>query len=287
MRKLKLWLAIGTLILAILACNFPSSTPTTGGGQTPQETQPSAGISPQDQAATIVALTLTAQASLIPPTATETATLAATGTPTLTSTPEKPMVYLSEATNCRTGNAKAYDLVFTLNKDRTAEVIGKDAYGQYWYIRNPDNPAQTCWLWGYYATPSGDTAALPVFTPPPSPTPVPSFTVSYSGLDTCVGWWVEFNLKNTGPVPFESVNYSIKDEDTGTTISDSVNSFTDTGGCLLSSTVSALDPGDSVNLSTNAFVYDPTGNHLTATIKLCTQNNLGGYCASQSISFRP
>ena len=37
---------------------------------------------------------------------------------------------------------------------------------------SPYNPAGgTCWLWGQYAVVSGNTATLPEYTPPPTPTP--------------------------------------------------------------------------------------------------------------------
>jgi len=49
-------------------------------------------------------------------------------------------------------------------------VVGKYSVGNYWIINNPDSSG-TCWLWGQYATVTGNTAGLPEYTPPPTPTP--------------------------------------------------------------------------------------------------------------------
>ena len=45
-----------------------------------------------------------------------------------------------------------------------AEVVGRNLNGNYWYIRNPNDSNGYCWLWGEYATVTGNFAALPVFT---------------------------------------------------------------------------------------------------------------------------
>jgi hypothetical protein len=47
-------------------------------------------------------------------------------------------------------------------------VVGSDPARNYWLITVPGSPGAVCWLWGYYATVSGDISALPAaatFTP--------------------------------------------------------------------------------------------------------------------------
>jgi hypothetical protein len=157
-----------------------------------------------------------------PPTITPTTTLSPT--PVFTVTPSVPLISVSVATNCRVGPGRVYDRVGALLVGETAEVIGRNPAGNYWYIANPDVRDGFCWLWGEYATLVGNTQALPVFTPPPTPTPVPAFGATYSGLESCNNtWWVEFRLENTGGIPFRSMLLAVADPSTNTTVSSTDN----------------------------------------------------------------
>jgi len=111
--------------------------------------------------------TLTATLS---PTVTLSPTLTLSPTITLTSTLEAPMVSVSTSTNCRTGPGTIFDIVGALMVGEQAEVVGKAEYGNYWIIKNPDGSGE-CWLWSNYATVTGPTDGLTVYTPPPTPTP--------------------------------------------------------------------------------------------------------------------
>ena len=93
------------------------------------------------------------------------------------------MATVSVNTNCRTGPGVVYDLIGALLVGEQAVVVGKYTAGNYWIINNPDSSG-TCWLWGQYATVSGNTAGLPEYSQPPTPTPTntptptPTFTPS-------------------------------------------------------------------------------------------------------------
>jgi hypothetical protein len=102
---------------------------------------------------------------------------------TLTPTQEKPMVSVSVDTNCRTGPGKIYDWIGGLLVGEKAEVVGASTDGQYWIIKNPDQNGE-CWLWGNYATVSGDTVDLPRYTPPPTPTPAFIWEGSWTSYTT-------------------------------------------------------------------------------------------------------
>jgi uncharacterized protein YgiM (DUF1202 family) len=106
------------------------------------------------------------------PTATATATATATETPlpTATATTTVPLAEVSVATNCRTGPGKIYDWVSVLPVGKQVEVVARSVYGTYWVVQNPAGPG-TCWLWGNYARVAGETANLPVWDSPPTPTP--------------------------------------------------------------------------------------------------------------------
>lgn len=280
---------VSILVLAILACNLPVAT---------------APTSDLGAAYTAAALTVAAAVNQTlvpsltappPPPASSTSLPLETFTPLptlspipfFTATSSVPLISVSVDTNCRVGPGKVYDLVGGLYVGQVAEVYGRNASNNYWYIRLPGNSSTFCWVTGQYASIVGNTAFLPIYTPPPTPTPMPSFELSYAGLDSCVGWWVELKLDNTGPMAFKSMSLSIKDLDTGTTLTDFENGFTDIDGCLASGITASLDPGDTYTISTPAFAYNPNNHRMRATVTLCTLVNQGGQCISNTINFKP
>jgi len=123
-------------------------------------------------------------------TATHTLTIvpSETLTPTITLTPtlDKPTVTVSVDTNCRTGPGKQYDSIGALLVNETAVVIGRSTDGQYWIIENPDRSGE-CWLWAYYATVTGPTEALAVYTQPPTPTPQFTWAGTWSSVNAPPG----------------------------------------------------------------------------------------------------
>ena len=106
-------------------------------------------------------------------------------TATQTSTPEPVYISVSAPTNCRIGPGNRYQRTGTLLIEDIALVIAKSPTLNYWYIENPDRSGEECWLWGEYASVVGDEKLLPVFTPPPSPTPSPAFNMSVSSFHNC------------------------------------------------------------------------------------------------------
>ena len=283
-------LSVTVLFIASLACGMPTiaiSQPNEGVALTaimqtmiPALTQTAQAVVPVDLPELPVA-TFTPET----PTLTPTATLSPT--PVFTNTPLVPQVSVSQATNCRIGPGKVYDRVGALMVGQVAEVVGRDSTGAYWYIHNPTRSNGYCWIWGQYATVSGNFAVLPVLTPPPTPTPVPAFEAAYDGKDTCVGWWVEIELSNTGGLPFKSIALTVRDTVTDAVVSLYSDSFTNIDGCLESHTKDVLDPGVSRVISSPAFAYDPVGHELRATITLCSSPGQNGMCVTQVIKFTP
>ncbi len=222
-----------------------------------------------------------------PPTASPTTT--ASPTPEFTATPSVPQISVSVATNCRTGPGKAYDRVGALLVGEVTEVYGRDLLGNYWYVANPDKPGQFCWLWGEYAALSGNTQALPVFTPPPTPTPIPDFAADYTGLEACSGsgWWVEIKLQNNGGIVFQSISLSVQDIDAKITLSMNDNLFTNRNGCSQVETKKALASGEKWIVSSPFFNYDPSGHKFRAAITLCSEDGVNGTCVTRTIEFKP
>jgi len=243
----------------------------------------------QDTPTLVPTLTFTSE----PPTATPTPTVV----PTLPFTPtaETPFITVSVDTNCRSGPGKVYDVVGALLVGEFAEVFGRDPSNNYWYILNPDgNDPEFCWVWGKYATLTGPAMLAPVFTPPPTPTatatslPTPKFTVEYTSIDSCNGfWWVELKLKNTGGIPFKSVNISIRDKVTDVVVSDTADGFINLDDCQTKSAKEILGIGETFTISTPAFKYNPESHRLFVTITLCSDKGQQGTCATEKIDFEP
>lgn len=283
-------LSVSILLIASLACVVPSVsiTPDPNLMGTIVAQTIVAGltqIAPTMTPISVISETPSSTFTPEPPTVTPTETL--TPTPLFTSTPLVPQISVSVATNCRVGPGRIYDRVGALLVGEVAEVIGRDSTGNYWYIRNPDSSSGFCWLWGEYATLTGNTSALPMYTPPPTPTPSPNFEASYGGKDTCVGWWVDLDLENTGGITFKSFSLTLRDTVTDTVLSMYADGFTDNDGCLDSTTRDNLNPGGTRTISSPAFTYDPTGHRLRATITLCSNTGQNGTCVTQVITFTP
>ena len=221
------------------------------------------------------------------PTVTETPTL--TPTVTDTPTPEVPWVYISENTNCRSGPGKVYDWLITVQQGQEAEAVAKDPLDQYWYIRRPDQESAFCWLWGRYATPEGNTASLPVFTPPPTPTPSMDFSISYhSNIGLCGAVWVlQYRVDNIGAFTFESWKTTETDHTGGSNPQDTQdNTFFEFGGCAPVNVQVDLTPGEASYVMAR-FNNDPQGHDITTKIRLCTENGLGGECLVKTFRHTP
>jgi hypothetical protein len=288
----RVYLPVIGLLFLTLACALPAVMVDTGAIST-------------SAALTVVArYTLSAEpaasASLGTPTftftpaiSTFTPTTTLSATPVLTVTPLYPQISVSVPTNCRSGPGKVYDMEGGLLVGETVQVYARDPTNNYWYIHNPDEPNDFCWVWGEYATLTGNFTLLPVFTPPPTPTVTftptvfPEFEISYTGLDSCTGWWMEFKLRNTGSITFRSVGISIRDTVTGTAIPNLTDGFIDINGCSSSTSKDSLLPNKAATISAPAFTYDPTGHKINTLITLCSNVGQNGTCVTRSIEFTP
>jgi len=194
------------LLLSTLACSF--SVDLSEGNLTVNndEASPEVGI---DATA--------AQDTEIPTEASTTASPTATASPqptqTQTPTPEPVMVGVGQDTYCRTGPASNYERKGILTTDQTARAVARDPGKTSWLIVNPENATGVCWIWGRYATPQGPADTLPVYTPPPSPTPEPVLDFNaerWAIIDYGSGVYIWFKIQNTGDIPLESVQTIIR-----------------------------------------------------------------------------
>ncbi|MEN9562973.1 MAG: hypothetical protein RIR73_1217 [Chloroflexota bacterium] len=286
------------LFVASIACSFPGQVIfdtdmiSTAAAQTVIASL--TGIAPQETSSL-------ASSTPLPPTLTSTITL--TFTPVFTATSTIAQVTVSVDTNCRVGPGVVYARVGALLVGEVAEVVGRDPTGKYWFIRNPDSNSGFCWLWGEYAVLTGSFQNLPIFTPPPTPiqtftptftptftstpTSSPNFTLSYDGLDTCSGWWLEVRVKNTGSLPFRSMEFIIKDTVTGVRHTAVTNGFEDLDGCSSNTSKDVIVSGDEFVISSPIYSYDPSGNKMRVSLTLCNRNNQKGTCVNRSLIFQP
>jgi hypothetical protein len=198
---------------------------------------------------------------------------------------------VSIATNCRSGPGQAYNILGGIQPGQFAEIVGRDTTGNYWVVRLPTNPTVICWAWNQYAIIGGNTAALPVYTPPPTPTPAPGFTVSYLGLTSCAPQYAfRFMVNNTGTITWESIRIVVTDNTTATSFTHVLDAFRSYSGCAFEMANQDLMPGESgaaANINPGQMNYDPTGHSITATVTVCSANGLGGTCVSQTLNFTP
>jgi hypothetical protein len=201
-------------------------------------------------------------------------------------------VTVSVPTNCRVGPGRTYTRVGGLQLGQVAEVVGRNAASTYWIIRNPARPSETCWLWGEYATVTGNTGSLTVYAPPlipTSPAPAARFDMDDEGLESCAGtgWWVEIGLENTGGVEFRSMILNVLDQDTDDSLTLYTDVFTNRNGCNESEIRDVLPPGASRIVSSPIFNYNPTGHRIRATVTLCTSTGQRGTCITETANLRP
>jgi hypothetical protein len=198
-----------------------------------------------------------------------------TPSPTYTSTPTpKPQVHISENTNCRYGPGSVYDLIFTYLAGDFADLIGKDEDEIYWFVQHQDQQHIDCWLWGKYATPIGKTTDLPILTPPPTPTPVVDFVITYKEVSCDI---VVVKIMNVGDLTLESWSSAFKDKDTGEKINNSSNQF-------LSGV--KIPVGKTDSLGSGTFSANPQGHKIKATITICTDDSQSGMCVTKVAEFK-
>jgi hypothetical protein len=233
------------LTFAISACNIGVSAPSS--------------ISPQQAAGTIVAATLQAQglptagliansptAASASPIASPALTLTASVTVTITATPGKVTLTIDQNSNCREGPSQNFKVVTAFVPGTKLDILGKDSANNFWLVKIP-NSEETCWVWGQYATPSGDVDAVEEVTPEASAQTVPArpgslfynYFCSAGSLNTTLTW-SDIANNETGyhvyrdgtliaDLPANATSYSDTTPYSGGSVSFSVEAYNDTG----------------------------------------------------------
>lgn len=285
-RESSLIIALTLLLLTTLACSFSvdfsEGSLTVNSGDAPEEKEGAAAAA-QD----------TGTPTDVPHPAGSTATPSPQPTQTPTPTPASVMVEVDQDTFCRTGPSSNYPEKSILHTDQAARAVARDPGETSWMIVNPDNGAENCWIWGRYATPRGPADALPVFTPPPSPTATPGLDfTAYKDFklegNTGVSFW--FRIENTGVLNLESVRTVVKSKTKpkGGKIQDQTatsmyNGFAGQRNPNDPNIQDTAEPGAKVGTKSGRmdFIY---GNTASVTITVCSQDGLSGACKTKTFT---
>ena len=240
-----------------------------------------------EQATATIELTATQTEAAPTGTPTATATETLVPEPSATITPEPPIAEVVRETNCRVGPAGNYDLVATYQVGQMLEVVAKDLGAGYWFVGNPEKPEEQCYLLAQNITISGDTTALPKFTPRPSPTAAPYFNATFKKFDTCEGEdFTLFVIENLGSVPFRSAYIKVTDQKVNKSVEQALNAFDLRVRCVLAKNIAPLEQGATGYLTSPPINWSARGNKLRAVIMLCTEKDLKGSCITQALDVK-
>ncbi len=150
--RLRIALALASLLVLILACDLPNL---------------SASDDEVDLTATITKLALETEVAH----AKETAQPGESGTSSPTANPQAyaVRVNVSVDTACRSGPGEAYENLGMLLVSDSVEVIARSEDGMFFYIQFPHAPPDNCWIWAQYAQVEGELREVAVYTAPPPP----------------------------------------------------------------------------------------------------------------------
>jgi hypothetical protein len=171
-QNLKSILAGISLILSILACNWPLEQVAP-----PNDVQTAAALTLQ--VILTPSLTATLETPIITATVSPQVTLTSSTVVSLTTTVSQtptysvPMLTVKESTNCRTGPGEEYEIVSSYSTGKQLEIVGRYDPGNFWLVKSNESPNGTCWLWGQFVEVTGSYWAVPSVTPPPTSTSAP------------------------------------------------------------------------------------------------------------------
>jgi len=189
--------------------------------------------------------------------------------------------------NCRVGPSGAYQLVVTYQAGQKLNILARDLGGGFVFAQNPAQPEEQCYILESNVKISGELAGLPQFTPPPSPTAAPDFTVEFWKYGLCKDNYVaDFIVINTGSIQFRSAYVKVTDQKKQQSVEQSLNAFDLYEGCIVAKNIAPLLPGGTGYVQSLPFKWDPRPNKQIAIIMLCTEQGLKGTCVTKTLEFR-
>jgi hypothetical protein len=305
MKRTLLFAIILLFTVSLTACNFPIGG-STGESESAAQTAIALNVALTQFAAT--------QTAAVPPVVEPSATVAMptsepyTPTPSMTAeptaTPTQGGVWLTvqENTNCRSGPGSMFSFMGLINAGQQVEAVGRSTINDYFYIKNPTNYSDYCWLWSRYSTVAGDTSILPVFTPQPTPTPAVTptntkapedFSVKYLDTQKCDPFYgIQLYVVNTGSTTWQSIRVTLVDNTASKTYTHKNNLFFGTDGCVkdVTNAQGDLTTGESSRVALvddGEFNYNPSGHSFTATVIMYSADGNLGTSVTRTINFTP
>jgi hypothetical protein len=255
------------------------------------------------QAAGTLTAIIPTETSTPTPTDSPTATPTKTPLPNVTPTLAGVWLTLPGDTDCRTGPGWAYPTLSLVKAGQLVEIMALDPTEEYYYIRDPGNFSQFCWIAKPSARVTGNLSRLPVITSTaaaafPTTTGTPAaldFYARFVGVINCKeNYGIVLYIENSGSVILHSIRVVLTDTTVNKSYLHDSNLFrgTTSDECVLD-----LDhaEGDLQNgegslvacVNGGQFNYDPAGHIFTARITLYNQDDRKGEFATKTITFIP
>ena len=282
---LQVAISLVVLLAASLACDVPGTSSKVEGNLGATETMQALATS---VAGTLEPASMGEEVSpeSAPPGPSVDESAGSSPSPTVSATPTlgAPLVSVSMDTNCRFGPGEVYDYLGALLVGEEAPVVGKLADESFWYIENPDAPPPYCWIWGMYASVSGDKSGIPILTPPPTPTEIPTPTATQMPLSFAAAEYTILHcndhafvtkVTNTGSVTIQSYSITIVHPNDGITLVNVQDFFANEPICGYTYTYSI--PAGSFEFIVLEGFQIPGGLY-QVTLKVCSEDGLGGIC---------
>lgn len=253
-------------------------------------------------AGTLTAIIPTLTTTPLPPTITPTPTN--TPLPDITPTLAGVWLTLPEDTDCRAGAGWGYQTITRFNAGQVIEIMALDPFNEFFYVRDPNNFSQYCWISVPSTQVTGNLSRLPVITVAPSIPVAATQTGTPAALDFYVRFERVINCKenygivlyveNTGSIILRSIRVILTDTSAnrsylhdsnifrGTTVDECELDLANAYGDLMygeGSLVACVNAGQ--------FNYNPAGHSFTVKITLYNQDDRKGESVTKTINFIP
>jgi hypothetical protein len=256
-------------------------------------------------AGTLTAIIPTVTSTPLPPTtAPATATPTRTQLPNVTPTLAGVWLTLPSETDCRTGPHWAYPTLVVIKAEQLVEIMALDPLDEYYYIRDPGNFSQFCWIAKPSARVNGNLSQLPIIT---SSAPTAAFATTtgtpaaldfyarFEGVVNCKeNYGIVLYVKNTGSLILRSIRVVLTDTTINKSYLHDANLFrgTTSDECVLDldNAESDLQNGEGslvACVNGGQFNHNPAGHVFTARITLYNQDDRKGEYVTRTITFIP
>ncbi len=203
----------------------------------------------------------------------------------------EPLLIAPTGVTCRLGPNTGFGRAADIAAGSSVAITARSEDGEWWLAQLQDE--SECWVfWSSELGFEGDVFNLPLVQGPQLPTATiaptrePGFALSFVSDHSCDGVSNGiFEVRNTGPETYESVRIRLFD-----VASDSQVRAIDGNNEFLASSNSCPKGNSTLGPSQTAFLAIPLsgtndGDPLRISVRLCTENGLGGNCIAGNRQF--